>query len=115
MRVGVVIGQPFFMVGESRSPSGNMAATVVAGRSRSRSRVSCVENRNILSSSSRTRSVDTEPSSDAASVVDPLLSVRGVSHLRVVDASVMPTIIRGHTNAPAIVIGEHAADLIRGR
>jgi choline dehydrogenase len=52
---------------------------------------------------------------DEASVVDPELRVRGVSGLRVVDASVMPTVIRGHTNAPAIVIGEVAADLIRGR
>ena len=51
---------------------------------------------------------------DAASVVDPQLRVRGVSGLRVADASVMPTVIRGHTNAPAIVIGERAADLIRG-
>jgi choline dehydrogenase len=50
---------------------------------------------------------------DAASVVDPELRVRGVSGLRVADASVIPTIIRGHTNAPAIVIGEKAADLIR--
>jgi choline dehydrogenase len=39
--------------------------------------------------------------------------VRGVSGLRVADASVMPTIIRGHTHAPAIVIGEIAADLLR--
>lgn len=52
---------------------------------------------------------------DAASVVDPELRVRGVSGLRVADASVMPTVIRGHTNAPAIVIGEVAADFIRGR
>ncbi|WP_341994858.1 GMC family oxidoreductase N-terminal domain-containing protein [Microbacterium sp. LWH7-1.2] len=52
---------------------------------------------------------------DAASVVDPDLRVRGVSGLRVADASVMPTVIRGHTNAPAIVIGEVAADLILGR
>ena len=52
---------------------------------------------------------------DAGSVVDPELRVRGVQGLRVADASVMPTIIRGHTNAPAIVIGEVAADLIRGR
>lgn len=51
---------------------------------------------------------------DEASVVDPALRVRGVSGLRVADASVMPTIIRGHTNAPAIVIGERGADLIRG-
>lgn len=51
---------------------------------------------------------------DAASVVDPHLRVRGVTGLRIADASVMPTVIRGHTNAPAIVIGEVAADLIRG-
>lgn len=51
---------------------------------------------------------------DAASVVDPELRVRGVDGLRVADASVIPTLIRGHTNAPAIVIGEVAADLIRG-
>lgn len=52
---------------------------------------------------------------DAAAPVDPELKVRGVSGLRVADASVMPTVIRGHTNAPAIVVGEVAADLIRGR
>ncbi|MBW9121149.1 GMC family oxidoreductase N-terminal domain-containing protein [Microbacterium trichothecenolyticum] len=52
---------------------------------------------------------------DAASVVDPELRVRGVSGLRVADASIMPTVVRGHTNAPAIVIGEVAADLILGR
>lgn len=49
---------------------------------------------------------------DASAVVDPELRVRGVSGLRVADASVMPRIIRGHTNAPSIVIGERAADLI---
>lgn len=52
---------------------------------------------------------------DAASVVDPELRVRGVDGLRVADASIMPTVIRGHTNAPAIVIGEVAADLLRRR
>lgn len=52
---------------------------------------------------------------DAAAPVDPELRVRGVHGLRVADASVIPTVIRGHTNAPAIVIGEVAADLIRGR
>ena len=51
--------------------------------------------------------------SDQASVVDPQLQVRGVEGLRVADASVMPQIIRGHTNAPAIVIGEKASDLLR--
>lgn len=50
---------------------------------------------------------------DAEAVVDPSLRVHGVTGLRVADASVMPTVIRGHSNAPAIVIGEVAADLIR--
>jgi choline dehydrogenase len=49
---------------------------------------------------------------DAGSVVDEELRVRGVEGLRIADASVMPTIIRGHTHAPAVVIGERAADLI---
>jgi choline dehydrogenase len=51
--------------------------------------------------------------SDDTSVVDPDLRVRGVEGLRVADASVMPTIIRGHTHAPSVLIGEKAADLIR--
>jgi len=51
--------------------------------------------------------------SDDASVVDPQLRVRGVAGLRVADASVMPSIIRGHTHAPSVLIGEKAADLIK--
>lgn len=51
---------------------------------------------------------------DEGSVVDPELRVRGVRGLRVADASVMPEIIRGHTHAPSVVIGEKAAQLIRG-
>jgi choline dehydrogenase len=51
---------------------------------------------------------------DEDAVVDVELRVRGVDGLRVVDASVMPTVPRGNTNAPTIAIAERAADLIRG-
>jgi choline dehydrogenase len=47
--------------------------------------------------------------------VDSHLRVHGVENLRVVDASVMPVIPGGNTNAPTIMIGERAADMIRGR
>ena len=49
------------------------------------------------------------------SVVDAELRVLGLSGLRVVDASVFPTVPRGNTNAPVIAVAERAADLIRGR
>jgi choline dehydrogenase len=48
-------------------------------------------------------------------VVDPELRVRGVDGLRVADASVMPMVPRGNTNAPTIMIGERAADLLQGK
>ena len=52
-------------------------------------------------------------SRDNFGVVDSKLKVHGISKLRVVDASIMPTIIRGHTNAAAVMIGEKASDMIK--
>lgn len=69
------------------------------------------------------RSADTEyhpvgtckmgPAGDPAAVVGPDLRVHGVDGLRVADASIMPTITSGNTNAPTIMIGEKCADLVR--
>ena len=55
------------------------------------------------------------PASDPWAVVDDKLRVHGIDALRVADASIMPTMPSSNTNAPTIMIGEKAADLIAGR
>jgi choline dehydrogenase len=49
---------------------------------------------------------------DQDAVVDDALRVRGISGMRVVDCSIMPTLVSGNTNAAAIMIGEKGADLV---
>jgi choline dehydrogenase len=51
---------------------------------------------------------------DEVAVVDPHLRVHGIDGLRVADASVIPTVPTGNTNAPSIMIGERVADFVAG-
>jgi choline dehydrogenase len=55
------------------------------------------------------------PASDPMSVVDEKLCVRGIDGLRVVDASIMPTMLSANLNAGAMMIGEKGADMILGK
>jgi choline dehydrogenase-like flavoprotein len=50
---------------------------------------------------------------DAMAVVDPRLRVRGLDGLRVIDASIMPDLIGGNTNAPSMMVGEKGADMMK--
>ena len=50
--------------------------------------------------------------SDAGAALDPELRLRGIENVRVADTSIMPTLVSGNTNAPAMVIGLKAAELI---
>ncbi|VEN42302.1 unnamed protein product [Callosobruchus maculatus] len=55
------------------------------------------------------------PSNDPLAVVSPALQVHGIDRLRVVDASIIPKVPTGNTNAPVIMIAEKASDIIKSR
>merc|ERR1712046_384182 len=53
------------------------------------------------------------PASDASAVVDHKLKLHGIDRLRVADCAIMPELVSGNTHAPAVAIGEKAAELVR--
>lgn len=75
----------------------------------------CAVRRQTMPENHQAGSCHMGPPSDPMAVVDPQLRVHGVDRLRVVDASVMPVVTSGNTNAPAIMIAEKAADMIKQR
>ncbi|KAK7500392.1 hypothetical protein BaRGS_00008299 [Batillaria attramentaria] len=73
----------------------------------------CLARRNLLPAYHNVGTCKMGGASDDTAVVDPKLRVRGVSNVRVVDCSVMPTIPAGNTNGPVVMLAEKAADIIR--
>ncbi|XP_075984029.1 glucose dehydrogenase [FAD, quinone]-like [Anticarsia gemmatalis] len=73
----------------------------------------CIARELTLSLYHPTSSVKMGPDSDLTSVVDPELRVRKVKGLRVIDASIMPFVVRGNTNGPTVMIAEKGADMIK--